>query len=121
MSRELRDEARQRRRERELLERKREEFAGDLRAIAVTVEGRRFLRWLLEQGDIFRGGYQPGESGAYAAGKKAAALDLLDRLRRSLPHDAFTAIVLPEADSAATAPPESAGGEEIGSTGETYA
>lgn len=97
MSEELRNETRQRRRERELLAQKREEFARDLRAVATNAEGRRFLGWLLERGGIFRADYLPGVAGAYAAGKKAVALELWDRLRTDLPQETFVAIALPEA------------------------
>lgn len=96
MSRELRAEAHWRRHEREALDRKREEFARDLRAVATTAEGRRFLGWLLERANLFRNDYLPGTAGAYAAGQRAAALELWERLRGALPRDAFMAIALPE-------------------------
>lgn len=100
MSRELRREAWERRRERELLDEKRKEFALDLRAVAGSAEGRRFLRWLLAEGNLLCVDYQPGLAGAYAAGKKAAALAVADHLRRTATRDVFLDIVFPEGETA---------------------
>lgn len=95
MSRELRREANERKRERELLDKKQEELAADIRALADSAEGRRIFHWLLEQGNIFRGDYEPGVRGAYAAGKKAAALELWHKLQECLARTDFIAIALP--------------------------
>lgn len=96
MSIELRRQEQERRLERELLDKKQEEFAIDLRAVAQTSEGKRLLAWMVGQGNIFRDDYAPGDAGAYAAGKKAAALALARLLREALARDAFLAVVVPE-------------------------
>ncbi len=92
MTMELREEARQREADRDRLARRRERFARDLRTLAARPEGERFLRWLLEQGNIFAEDYQPGQLGAYAAGKKATAVRLWNLLSEHLEPDAFTAV-----------------------------
>lgn len=94
MSMELRLEARQRERERELLRKREAEFAVRLRALASREDGKRFLRWLLEQGNIFSPDYLPGAAGAYQAGKKATALNLWRLLRDALDPAAFAEIAL---------------------------
>lgn len=91
---ELREEARRREAERERTERKKEEFARDLRHTALQPEGKRILRWLLEQGDIYRIDYLPGQLGAYHAGQRAFALRLWHALRHHLDAAAFAALVL---------------------------
>ncbi|MCD8351435.1 MAG: hypothetical protein LUC93_12580 [Planctomycetaceae bacterium] len=94
MSMELRLEARKRERERELLRKREAEFAGDLRAVAAHAEGKRLLRWLLAQGELFSLDYLPGTAGAYQAGKKATALRLWHLLRDLLAPNAFAEIAL---------------------------
>lgn len=95
MSQELREEAR--RREEEALERarQREEFERDVALVASRPEGVRFLRWFLEDGDIYAEDYQPGHMGAYQAGRRAAALRLWRILKRILPPRLFAAVTLP--------------------------
>lgn len=94
MSMELREEARRREREQREIRESRERLALDIRSVASRPEGARLLAWLVGLGGIFRADYLPGPDGAYAAGKKAAALDLWHLLREALPRDAFVAIAL---------------------------
>ncbi len=98
MSIELREEAGRREAEQEALRRRREQFALDVGAVASRPEGARLLGRLLAGGGIFRSDYQPGEAGAYQAGKKASALELWRTLRECLPRDRFIAIALEEED-----------------------
>ncbi len=92
MTRELREEARRREEERAELSRRREEFARDLRELAARPEGRRFFRWLIEQGDIFAEDYQPGAVGAYRAGLRTFALRLRRIFKENLPPGSFAAV-----------------------------
>ncbi|MCD8138448.1 MAG: hypothetical protein LUE17_01480 [Planctomycetaceae bacterium] len=94
MSMELRLEARRREQERELLRKREAEFAADLRAVAAHAEGKRLLRWLLAQGELFSLDYLPGTAGAYQAGRKATALKLWHLLRGLLAPNAFAEIAL---------------------------
>lgn len=96
MSREIREEARRREEERQAVERRREEFGADLRAIAARPEGQRFLRWLLDRGGMFAEDWTPdATAAAFAAGKKASAVSLWNLLRRHLPRAAFVEVALP--------------------------
>lgn len=101
MTMELRLEARRRERERELLRKKEAEFAQDLRTLASRGDGRRFLRWLLEQGALFSPDYLPGTAGAYQAGKKATALRLWRLMRDVLAQSVFAEIALGGLDAPA--------------------
>lgn len=101
MTMELRLEARRRKHERELLRKKEAEFAQDLRALASRGDGRRFLRWLLEQGAIFSPDYLPGTAGAYQAGKKATALRLWHLMQDVLAQSVFAGIALGGLDAPA--------------------
>lgn len=94
MTQELREEARRREEERETVAKRREEFVRDLRLLASQTEGRRFLRWLIDQGDIFAEDYQPGDLGAYRAGVKALPLRLWRLLADTLSEDDFASVVL---------------------------
>lgn len=94
MTQELRDEARRREEEREGLAKRRELFAADLRTLANRPEGRRLLRWLIDQGDIFADDFQPGPTGAYRAGVKAASLRLWRLLRESLTAEDFINVAM---------------------------
>lgn len=88
MSLELRRQQRQQEEERRHIEQKQQELASDLKTIAAQPEGKRILRRLLENGDIFSPDWTPGEPGAFIAGKKAQALELWRLLRNCLdPHD----------------------------------
>lgn len=106
MSREVREEARRREEERRELARRRERFAGDVRRLAGQPEGRRFLRWLVEQGDVFADDYQAGPAGAYRAGRRSLVLGLLRRLREHLPFGDFVSVTLGDAGDKAPIPDE---------------
>ena len=95
MSMELREEAREREREREFVEQRREALVRDVRFLASRPEGRRLFRWMLRQGEIFRPDQPPGEAGAYQAGRRALALGLWHLLRRNLDGADFAAVVMP--------------------------
>ncbi len=101
MTMELRLEARRRERERELLRQREAEFAQDLRAIASREDGRRLLRWLLDEGRLFSPDYLPGATGAYQAGKKAAALRLWHLMQGVLAPSVFAEIALGGLDAPA--------------------
>ena len=109
MSMELREEARRREWERGEWERRREELAGDLRSLAVRPEGRRFFRWLIDQGNIFAEDYQPGCPGAYRAGMKASSVRLWRLLREQLPAGIFAEVVMGGDGAAGVSFPEEAG------------
>lgn len=89
---ELREEARRREEERDELLRRREEFAGDVRRLAALPEGRRFFRWLVDQGNIFAEEYQPGLYGAYRAGLRGFSLRLWRIFRETLSKETFVAV-----------------------------
>jgi hypothetical protein len=108
MSIELREEARRREREAELLAHKRERFGRDLRELSARPEGRRIFRWLLEQGRIFRIDCGFGRAGAFQAGERAQALRLWRALRENLAAAVFADIIL--------APDASAGEREEGTS-----
>ena len=93
MSRELRNEAVERERERERRDERELAFAEDLRALAGTAAGRRFFRWLIDQGNLFADDYAPGPLAGYQAGLKAVPRRLWRRLEDALPPEAFIAIV----------------------------
>lgn len=94
MTMELREEARRRRMEMAALAERRERFAGDLRTLAGLPEGRRFFRWLIDQGNLFADDYQPGPAGAYRAGARALSLRLWRLLGEHLPTADFVAVAL---------------------------
>ena len=98
MSRELREEARRREEEKERLRRRREEFSRDLGSLAALPEGRRFFRWLIDQGNLFAEDWMPGPEGAYQSGKKATALRLWRLLEETLPPALFLPIVMKDVD-----------------------
>lgn len=100
MSWELREEARKREEEKERLRRRREEFSRDLCALAALPEGRRFFRWLIDQGNLFAEDWQPGPMGGYQAGLKALSLRLWKRLEETLPPRLFLSIILKEKENA---------------------
>lgn len=95
MSKELRLEIARRKQEQLSLQHKQETLAADIRSLTETPEGQRIFHWLLEQGNIFRMDYEPGIRGAYAAGKKAAALALWHKLKSCLSHANFVALAFP--------------------------
>lgn len=95
MSMELREEARRREREREAAIREREEFARDLRALALRPEGRRLFRWVLRQGDVFREDCPSEPSGVFAAGRRSLALRLWRHLEENLDRRTFVDVVWP--------------------------
>lgn len=103
MSMELREEARRRERERAARAKTRERFAGDLRRLAAQPEGRRFFRWLIDQGNLFAEDFQPGPMGAYRAGARATSLRLWRLLERHLPAADFVAVALEAGPKAADA------------------
>ncbi len=92
MTQELRDEARRREAEQAALARKREEFSRDIRELGGRAEGRRFFRWLIQQGDIFAEDYQPGAVGAYRAGLRTFALRIRRIFRELLPPEIFASV-----------------------------
>lgn len=94
MTMELRREAALREEERLALRRKELDFARDVRLVAGSPEGRRLLRRLLEDADIFNPSWTPGEPGAYQAGKKAQGLSLWRILRKALPDAASLELLL---------------------------
>lgn len=113
MSQELREEARRREQERRRLSQREQEFAGDMRLIAARPEGKRLLRRLLEDGDIFNPGWTPGATGAYQAGRRAQALGLWRHLREHLPGSVCLDLLLPGAGEADPKPAqEEASGED---------
>lgn len=92
MSIELREEARRRERERLALAKERETLIHDVRALASKDEGRRFFRWLLRQGGLFRDDYLSGAAGAHAAGRRSLALRLWRLLEESLSRETFVEV-----------------------------
>lgn len=94
MTMELREEARRRELEMAALAERRERFAGDLRKLAASPEGRRFFQWLIDQGNLFAEDYQPGPLGAYRAGAKAMSLRIWRLLAKHLSGADFAAIAL---------------------------
>ncbi len=94
MSWEIRQEREKRERELETFRRKREEFGRDLKCIAGTAEGERLFQRLIDYGQIFANVRRSGEDAAYAAGKKAAALELWHTLRLNLEPESFIRIAL---------------------------
>lgn len=95
MTMELRREAELREQERLALKRKELDFARDVRNVASRPEGKRLLRRLLEDADLFNPAWTPGEEGAYRAGRKAQALTLWRTVRQALPHSAGLELLLP--------------------------
>ncbi len=94
MSWEIRQEREKREREMEAFRKKREEFGRDLKTVARLPEGERLLERLLDYGQIFANVRRSGEDAAYAAGKKAAALELWHTLRLNLEPESFIRIAL---------------------------
>ncbi len=94
MSWELRQEREKREREMAAFRQKREEFGRDLKTVARLPEGERLLEHLLDYGQIFANVRRSGEDAAYAAGKKAAALELWHTLRLNLEPESFIRIAL---------------------------
>lgn len=85
MTMELRREAAAREEERLAVRRREEEFARDARSVAASPEGRRFLRRIFADADLFNPSWTPGEDGAYRAGRRARALELWRVVRPALP------------------------------------
>lgn len=100
MSWELREEARVREEEKERLRRRREEFSRDLASLAALPEGKRFFRWLIDQGNLFAEDWRPGPMGGYQAGLKALPLRLWRRLKEALPPELFFSIIVKEKEDA---------------------
>ncbi len=106
MSTELRREAELRERERLALRKKELDFARDLRSLSSRPEGRRLLRRLLADADLFNPAWTPGEAGAYQAGKRAQGLMLWRVVRRALSAaDAFGLLLPHTGETAEEAAP----------------
>ncbi len=100
MTMELRREAELREQERLALRRKELDFARDVRRVAAGPEGKRLLRRLIEDADVFNSSWTPGEAGAYQAGKKAQGLALWRIVRKALsPAECLELLPLNEGES----------------------
>ena len=104
MSMELREEAMKREEERQALIRRREEFLRDVKFLATCPEGKRFFRWLIDQGNIFAEDYQPGYMGAYRAGMRAMSLRLWRILEETLSEVDFIAVTSMNANKRGAVP-----------------
>lgn len=114
---ELRREAALREEEQLALRRRELEFARDLRNVASRPEGKRLLRRLLEEADVFNPSWAGGEEGAYQAGKRAQGLALWRTARRALPPEICLELLLPRDGDPGAADAE----PETRQQGETHA
>ena len=96
----LREEAAQRADEQRKQEADRKRFASDIRAVAATAEGKRVLRWLIEQGKLFEDDFQPNATAAYLSGVKAIPRRLWKALGEHADRNDFITICIGEKNHA---------------------
>jgi hypothetical protein len=92
----LRDKLREAERERAELDIKSRQEASDIRAVAATPEGRRFLRWLVNHGGIFSGDFSPSSNNAFNDGRRSVSVAVWNRLREHAERKDFIEICMGE-------------------------